>query len=120
LLDAEQLRSVRVPYFAGLPSIGEYAGYRLSEHAVHTWDVAVALDPAATIPAAEVDLLWQRLDLAGELHLYPGRAVDPAATVRGSAEAALRLVYGRSRPQDGLEVTGKVTLDDLRQLFPGY
>ena len=40
--------------------------------------------------------------------------------MRGSAEAVLRLVYGRSRPQDGLEVTGKVTLDDLRQLFPGY
>jgi hypothetical protein len=53
---------VRVPYFAGLLSIPVYAGYRLSEQSVHGWDIAVALDPSATIPAAEVELLWQRLD----------------------------------------------------------
>jgi uncharacterized protein (TIGR03083 family) len=54
---------VRVPYFAGLLSVKDYAGYRLSEQSVHGWDVAVALDPRATITLAEVNLLWQRLDL---------------------------------------------------------
>lgn len=62
-LDPRQLVSVEIPYFAGLLSVPAYAGYRLSEQSVHAWDVEVALDPMATIPAPEVDLLWDRLDL---------------------------------------------------------
>jgi len=63
-LSAEQRESLRVPFFAGLVDLQTYAGYRLSEQSVHAWDVEVALDPeAATIPAAEIDLLWERLDL---------------------------------------------------------
>ncbi|MFF7191540.1 maleylpyruvate isomerase family mycothiol-dependent enzyme [Streptomyces sp. NPDC008222] len=62
-LDAAQRTSVKVPYFAGLLSVADYAGYRLSEHSVHGWDIAVALDPAATIPTDELRLLWKRLDL---------------------------------------------------------
>ena len=53
---------VQIPYFAGLLSVPVYAGYRLSEQSVHGWDIAVALDPSATIPADEVQLLWQRID----------------------------------------------------------
>ena len=30
---------------------------RVGEHAVHTWDIAVALDPKATVAADAVDLL---------------------------------------------------------------
>ncbi|MET7992111.1 maleylpyruvate isomerase family mycothiol-dependent enzyme [Amycolatopsis sp. NPDC005232] len=62
-LDAQQLDSTRVPYFAGLLSVAEYAGYRLSEHVLHAWDIEVALDPSAGLPRGETDLLWQRLDL---------------------------------------------------------
>ena len=36
-------------------------GMRLSEHAVHTWDVAAALDPAATVDPDAVALLVDRL-----------------------------------------------------------
>jgi uncharacterized protein (TIGR03083 family) len=36
-------------------------GMRLSEHAVHTWDVAVALDPAAKVAPDAVDLLVDQL-----------------------------------------------------------
>jgi uncharacterized protein (TIGR03083 family) len=154
LLDSADASTVRVPYFAGLFSVPVYAGYRLSEQAVHGWDIDVALDPSATIPAAEVGLLWQRLDrvatrfrdaetlnrlkpgqvaleltdpsrtwcldLGGELHIVPCEPGDPTATVRGSAEAVLRLVYGRNRAEDGLTATGAVSVDDLRSLFPGY
>jgi uncharacterized protein (TIGR03083 family) len=35
--------------FMGPADIRAVAGMRLSEHAVHTWDIAVALDPAATV-----------------------------------------------------------------------
>jgi uncharacterized protein (TIGR03083 family) len=37
------------------------AAMRLGEHAVHTWDIAVALDPSATVSAGAVDLLIDRL-----------------------------------------------------------
>jgi hypothetical protein len=153
-LDVQQRASVRVPYFAGLLSVPGYAGYRLSEQSVHAWDIEVALDPATVIPAAEVRLLWERLDLVAtrsrdaetlrrlgsrqltvvltepprtmlldldaELHMYPCEPAEPDGTVSGSAEAVLRLVYGRNRPEDGVTVTGAVTLQDLRSLFPGF
>jgi uncharacterized protein (TIGR03083 family) len=62
-LDERQTTALRVPYFAGLLDPSAYAGYRLSEQSVHAWDIEVALDAAAVIPAAEAALLWDRLDL---------------------------------------------------------
>jgi uncharacterized protein (TIGR03083 family) len=146
--------SLRVPYFSGLLGVADYAGYRLSEQSVHGWDIAVTLDPAARIPAGELALLWERLDLVvsrfhdsgtltrlgpgqiavelsgpdrtlrlslnTELHLHSGAPTQPNATVCGQAEAVLRLVYGRNRSGDGVEVAGAASLDDLRALFPGY
>ena len=50
-------------------------------------------------------------------------ATDETATFSGAPEAAIRLIGGRLRPPftpAGLEVTGNVTLDDLRRVFPGY
>jgi uncharacterized protein (TIGR03083 family) len=145
---------VRVPYFAGLLSVQEYAGYRLSEQSVHGWDVSVTVDHQSTIGPVEVSLLWQRLDLVAtrfrapdvlarlaprqielrttspdavhcltlgsELHLLACEPADPSATVRGSAEAVLRLAYGRLRDADDVATEGSVTLDDLQALFPGY
>jgi hypothetical protein len=135
-----------IPYFAGPLGVTEYAGYRLSEQALHAWDIEVTLDPAAVIP--EADLLWERLDLVvsrfhdaevrarlapmrialpgsalvigEEVHLEPGPAETAGAELTGSREAVLRLIYGRSRDTDGLAVTGVVGLADLRALFPGF
>ncbi|KQW53011.1 hypothetical protein ASC77_01525 [Nocardioides sp. Root1257] len=47
---------------------------------------------------------------------------DPTATFDGPAEAVARLLTGRLRaPYDaGVSVTGNVTLDELRKVFPGY
>ncbi|WP_433296316.1 maleylpyruvate isomerase family mycothiol-dependent enzyme [Pseudonocardia sp. CA-142604] len=68
-LDTSQRRTVRVPYFVGPLTVAEYAGYRLSEHAMHAWDVAVALDPEAIIEADTAAVLWARLALiAGRFH----------------------------------------------------
>ncbi|WP_328759643.1 MULTISPECIES: maleylpyruvate isomerase family mycothiol-dependent enzyme [Streptomyces] len=58
-----QRTSLRVPYFAGLLDLASYAGYRLSEQAVHAWDVMVALDERAVLAAPDVALLWERIDL---------------------------------------------------------
>jgi len=51
------------------------------------------------------------------------RLADPTATFEGEQEAAVRMITGRLRPEvtpEGVGVTGNVTLDDLRKVFPGY
>ena len=51
------------------------------------------------------------------------QAAASTATFTGPFEAAVRLVYGRLTPAhvpNGIEVTGNVTLDDLRAVFPGF
>jgi uncharacterized protein (TIGR03083 family) len=52
-----------------------------------------------------------------------GPAPDSATTVRMPAEAFARLTAGRLSPEhtpEGVIVEGPVSLDDLRNLFPGY
>lgn len=46
----------------------------------------------------------------------------PTATFNGPPEALVRLLSGRLRPGHaaGVTVTGNVTLDELRKVFPGY
>ena len=56
-LTDEQLSKISLPFFGmDLDAVG-LVRLRLGEHALHTWDVAVALDPAATVSADAVDLL---------------------------------------------------------------
>jgi uncharacterized protein (TIGR03083 family) len=48
---------------------------------------------------------------------------DPTATFVGPLEAAMRLIGGRLKPEftaPGIKVSGDVTLDDLRRVFPGF
>ncbi len=48
---------------------------------------------------------------------------DPTATFEGPAEAVARLLTGRLKPEftpDRVSVSGNVSLDDLRRVFPGY
>ncbi len=67
-LDDEQLARVHLELFGmELDAVG-LARMRLSEHTMHTWDVAVALDPAARLGSDGVDLLAGTLgQLAGRL-----------------------------------------------------
>jgi len=125
-LTTDQLEAFRVPMFGGM--IMDAAGVlrmRLSEHAVHSWDVAVAVDPAARVSQDAVELLigglpqmmqWMgqkaddpaviaviavnpdgvyTLDTGG-VTMAPGAPQTPAsAVVELTSEALLRLVYGR-------------------------
>lgn len=125
-LTPDQLAAFRVPMFGGM--IMDAAGLlrmRLSEHAVHAWDVAVAVDPAARVSPDAVGLLigglpqmmqWMGKKAAkptvvavtttdpdgaytvdtGGVTLTPGSGEEPAsAFVELPAEALLRLIYGR-------------------------
>jgi uncharacterized protein (TIGR03083 family) len=152
-ITAEQEATLRVPYFAGPMDLATYAGYRLSEHALHGWDVAVALDPAATVGHA--DLVWERIDLMATrfhdpaarealaeqvvvlrhdgrhdrveigdaLHVVAGAPSDPgdvSTTVSATTDVLTRVIYGRLRDSDALEIDGSVTRADLVRLFPGF
>jgi uncharacterized protein (TIGR03083 family) len=126
-LTPDQLDAFRVTMFGGM--VMDIAGLlrlRLGEHAVHTWDVAVAVDPSARVSPDAVDLLvgglsqlmqWvgkkaadptviavtttepdgtYTLDTGGVI-LTPGAAETPAsASLELTSEALLRLVYGRA------------------------
>ena len=52
---------------------------RLGEHSVHTWDVAVALDPSALVAAGVVELL---IDHLGQIAARSGRASQQPSRVR--------------------------------------
>ena len=48
-LDAEQRTRFRANLFGNPADLSGLLAMRLAEHALHTWDVAVALDPTATV-----------------------------------------------------------------------
>ena len=103
-------------------------GMRLNEHLLHEWDVAVALDPAASLAADGTSEVIDNLDLVARFTARPGerrpgggrhdrpdattlvivlgpdhidfrRVDDPGyPTVTMPAEALIRLVYGRLDP----------------------
>ena len=56
-LTPEQREAFGVTMFGAVSmDLAGLLGMRLSEHAVHTWDIAVALDPSAAIAPDAVDL----------------------------------------------------------------
>jgi uncharacterized protein (TIGR03083 family) len=123
-------------------------GIRLNEHAVHTWDIEVALDPSATIPAAIVAPVVDNLGMVTRFSAKPDgeprsvhvRTSNPtrdlvievgpaacslapggaeASDLELPAEAFVRLVYGRlDADHTPPGVAGEV-LDGLRRVFRG-
>jgi uncharacterized protein (TIGR03083 family) len=149
-LTPQEQTGFRVTMFGRMPmDLAGVLGMRLSEHALHTWDVAVTLDPAAKVPQDAVDLLVDRLPLmAGFMGKKapapvavavtttgPGRAFTldtggvtlapatadyaPTASLAAPAEAFLRLVYGRLDDEAGLMASG-VTVSELKSVFSGF
>jgi len=139
-----------VTMFGRMPAdLSDVLGMRLSEHALHTWDVAVTLDPAAKVAPDAVDLLVDRLPMlagflgkkapapvavavtttgperaftldTGGVTVAPAGVGDaPAASLALPAEALLRLVYGRLDDESGVRASG-VTLSELKSVFPGF
>jgi uncharacterized protein (TIGR03083 family) len=117
--------AARYQIWSGEVDITGLASSRLFEHAVHTWDVVVAVRPGATLAQDAVEImlpgLGQLIGFAAKPHGFSGQihvtTVDPSAefrltlgetsswstwdggtadaTLRLPAEALVRLVYGR-------------------------
>jgi len=148
-LTPEQRAAFQVAMFGPVPmDLAGFLGMRLSEHALHTWDVAVALDPAARVAPDAVDLL---IDVAprmagfigkkapapvtiavtvsdperaftldtGGVSVLPAGADATTAAVGLPAEAFIRLLSGRLGDGAELEASG-VTLAELKSVFPGF
>jgi uncharacterized protein (TIGR03083 family) len=126
-LDATLATAFRVSAFGRELDFVGLLGARLSEHAVHTWDVAVALDPEALLAADAAALLVdylpemaarvgkpaaqpatlsvstthpeRRFTLStGGVRLEPRTDAVTGGSLRLPAEALFRLVYGRLDP----------------------
>ncbi len=98
LTDAE-LGGISADFFGMTLDAAGLCRMRLSEHAVHTWDVAVALDPAAEVAPDAVELLMVQLPmLAG----WTGKAEG--------GPFRLRLRGTEPEADFVLEVTDKVAL----------
>ena len=69
-LDAGQQERFRLQLFGMDLDMAGLARMRLSEHAIHSWDVAVALDPAARVAPEAVDLI---VDTLGPLAARSGK-----------------------------------------------
>jgi uncharacterized protein (TIGR03083 family) len=155
-LDADQRERVRVPRaFAPAPlPVVAFGGMRLSEAALHGWDVRVALTPTAGLADESAQVLVELFDgPLGFLLGFIGRAdriagpglldlagsgfgvtirdsvtlvspvQNPTATFTGPLEAAIRLFAGRLGPEytpADVQVTGNISIDQLRAVFPGY
>ena len=65
-IEANADSPVRIPVWAGEVDVPGFAANRLAEHAAHTWDVQVAVDPAATLHPAAVPFVLGAVErLAG-------------------------------------------------------
>ncbi len=123
--DRERFRSSLGPFELDW---GAFVGLRLNEHLLHEWDVAVTIDPAATLPPDGTAFVVDNLDLIGRFATKPSgdprtitiATVDPersfAVTIETDAaaftsaelpgppdvsmpaESFVRLVYGRLDP----------------------
>jgi uncharacterized protein (TIGR03083 family) len=86
-LDPAQMESFRLALFGTDLDLSGYARMRLSEHAVHSWDVAVALDPTATVADDSVRLL---LDSLAALAARVGKAGPEPFRVRVATSDPVR------------------------------
>jgi len=158
--DAELLRGIDAvtaeqrsafAFTMGPISVGfsQFIDLRLNEHAMHTWDIDVTMNPAATIPTRVAGLVVDNLELIAR---YTGKPTGETATItvntahpsRGftvrltpdsvtfrpggpmpdpdlelPAEALARLVYGRLDAEHTPPGDHALAVTTLSRAFPG-
>lgn len=79
--------------------------------------------PEALEEPAVVEVLGRGLVFEESVALVAEDPVAPTAHLVAEPESVVRLLSGRLRPEhtpDDVAVSGNVTLEDLRRVFPGY
>ncbi|MCU1397381.1 MAG: hypothetical protein JWN62_490 [Acidimicrobiales bacterium] len=148
-LTEDQIATVKFPFGPMSLGLPEALGMRLNEHAMHTWDVEVVLDPSAVLSeqAAGVvlaalpmiarfaakddgvarDLTIRTSDPTHEFALTTGDgsvSLTPGAgdgpVVELPAESFARLVYGRLDVDHTPAGIDAATVASLRPIFSGF
>jgi uncharacterized protein (TIGR03083 family) len=70
-VDDEQRANVRIPLGPLQLDFDVFVGFRVNEHVLHTWDIAVALDPNATLPADAIPFVVDNLELIARFTARP-------------------------------------------------
>ena len=86
-LDDAQRERLRLHAFGMDLDTTGLARIRLAEHAIHTWDIAVALDPAATVAPDAVALL---VDTLGQLAAWTAKPRGHRRRLRVSTSSPVR------------------------------
>jgi uncharacterized protein (TIGR03083 family) len=76
-LTSEERENVRLAFGPLTLTFADAIGLRLNEHALHTWDVEVVLDPAAVVPAGAVEQIVDNLDLIARFTGKPTGTARP-------------------------------------------
>jgi uncharacterized protein (TIGR03083 family) len=88
----------------------EFVGLRLNEHVLHSWDIATALDAAATLPSEAAGLVVDNLGLiarftaklTGTVRTVTVRTTDPARTfVIGLDSGSVTFTPSDPTPESG-------------------
>ena len=88
------------------------ARMRLGEHAIHTWDVAVALDPSAAVAPDAVGLL---IDTVGQLATWSAKPDGDERRIRVSVrDPARHFVLATGEAVSLTESDGEESLPELR------
>jgi uncharacterized protein (TIGR03083 family) len=109
----EEVAAFSLPLWGMVLDVAGFARMRLSEHAIHTWDVEVMLDPSAVVAPDAVDLL---VDHLGAMAGRAGRASDPAYAVGIVTTEPARELLVRTgdpvtiEPADGAATDGRIAL----------
>ncbi len=85
-----------------------FVGMRLNEHALHTWDIEVTIDPTATVPAESAAHIVDNLELIARFTARP----------TGSTRA---IIVRTDQPKRDFSIElspGVVTLGDGRSIAP--
>jgi uncharacterized protein (TIGR03083 family) len=148
-LSPEQRAAFQVAMFGPAPlDLAAFLGMRLNEHALHTWDIAVSVDPAARVAPDAVQLMLPALSQlvgfvgkkaadpvtiavtltdpdgaftldTGGVSLLVGTPAAATASLVLPAEAFVRLLTGRLADTDETEASG-VSRGELTAVFPGF
>lgn len=90
-ITAEQREAFSLSMFGTDLDLAGLAGMRLGEHALHTWDVAVTLDPTEVVSADAVELLVDTLPRTAARGGKPVEGAGPVDIVTSGPERRFHL-----------------------------